>query len=208
MTLQAWALFCTTETLLCLSPGPSALLVISLALTRGRLAGVSAIVGVLAANVLYFALSASGLVALHSVSAELFTAIKWAGAAYLIWLGARMIVRTFSSSRAERALPSDASRHRAIWRGFVTQGANPNLLVYFTAILPQFVDPARPLPGQIVILACSSFLIEFTVLSIYATLASRAGRYASVRLRLVTERIGGGLLIAAGAGFASLRRDA
>ena len=206
MTVHAWALFCTTETLLCLSPGPSALLVISLALTRGRAAGFFATLGVLVANALYFALSASGLITLHALSAELFLAIKWAGAAYLIWLGVRMVVRSFSRVGAEPALPADLSGRRAVWQGFVTQGANPNLLVYFTAILPQFVDPAHPLPGQVAILACSSFLIEFTILSVYAALSSRAGRRVSTRFRVVAERIGGGLLVAAGAGLASIRR--
>jgi homoserine/homoserine lactone efflux protein len=206
MTVHAWALFCTTEALLCLSPGPSALLVISLALTRGRAAGFFATLGVLVANALYFALSASGLITLHALSAEVFLAIKWAGAAYLIWLGVRMVVRSFSRASAEPALLADVSGRRAVWQGFVTQGANPNLLIYFTAILPQFVDPAHPLPGQVAILACSSFSIEFTILSVYAALSSRAGRRVSTRFRVVAERLGGGLLVAAGAGLASIRR--
>jgi threonine/homoserine/homoserine lactone efflux protein len=207
MTVHAWALFCMTEVLLCLSPGPSALLVISLALTRGQRAGISATVGVLAANALYFMLSASGLIALHALSAEVFLVIKWAGAAYLIWLGMRMIVRSFTRARPEPGLPVRASRRRAVWQGFVTQGANPNLLVYFTAILPQFVDPTHPLPGQVAILACSSFLIEFAGLSVYAALSFRAGLGVSTRFRPVAERVGGGLLVAAGAGLASVRRS-
>jgi len=206
MTVHAWALFCMTETVLCLSPGPSALLIISLALTRGQRAGISATAGVLAANALYFLLSASGLIALHALSAEVFLAIKWAGAAYLIWLGTRTIVRSFTQSGSEPDFPVGASGRRAVWQGFVTQGANPNLLVYFTAILPQFVDPAHPLPGQVAILACSSFVIEFTVLSVYAALSFRASRRVSARLRPVAERVGGGLLVAAGAGLASVRR--
>lgn len=207
MTIEAWALFCLTELLLCLNPGPSALLVISLGLTRGQSAGVLATVGVLAANAVYFTLSASGLVAVHSLSAEAFLAIKWVGAAYLIWLGARMILRSFRVQDAGRFWSAGVSVRRSFWQGFVTQGANPNLLVYFTAILPQFVDPARPLAGQVAILACSSFVIEFTVLSLYSALAFRAGRRATRRFRLVAERLGGGLLVAAGAGLASLRRE-
>lgn len=207
MTVEAWALFCMTETLLCLNPGPSALLVMSLALTNGQAAGIRATVGVLAANAVYFALSASGLVALHALSADVFLVIKWAGAAYLMWLGARMIARSFQA-RGVSLLPSVAvSRRGSYWRGFVAQGANPNLLIYFAAILPQFVDPARPLPGQVAILAGSSFVIELTVLSIYAALAFRAGRRAAPRFRLAAERLGGSLLVAAGAGLASLRRE-
>jgi homoserine/homoserine lactone efflux protein len=208
VTIEAWALFCATETLLCLNPGPSTWLVISLGLTRGQAAGVLATTGVLAANAVYFALSASGLVAVHALSAEAFRALQWAGAAYLIWLGTRTILRSFRPREAGAPpAAAEVAPRRSFWQGFVTQGANPNLLVYFTAILPQFVDTARPLAGQVAILAASSFAIEFTVLSGYAAVAFRAGRRAAPRWRLAAERIGGGLLIAAGAGLASLRRE-
>jgi threonine/homoserine/homoserine lactone efflux protein len=137
----------------------------------------------------------------------MFLVIKWAGAAYLIWLGARMIVRSFRARGVEPSASLAASGRRSFWQGLVAQGANPNLLVYFTAILPQFVDPARPLPGQVAILAFSSFVIEFAVLSVYGAVAFRAGRRAAPRFRLAAERLGGGLLVAAGAGLASLRRE-
>jgi homoserine/homoserine lactone efflux protein len=205
MTFEAWALFCLTEALLCLKPGVSTLSVMSLAATRGLNAGVVAATGVLAANAVYFALSASGLVALNSLSAEIFTAIKWAGAGYLIWTGGMMIVRSFQQRVAPAVAPT-TSKQRAFWQGFVAQGANPNLLIYFAAILPQFVETAHPLPGQIAILAISSFVIEGSILSLYAVLAARAGRSARPRARAVIERAGGGLLIAAGVGLASLRR--
>ncbi len=206
MTVHAWALFCMTETLLCLSPGPSALLVISLALTRGQAAGFAATVGVLAANALYFALSASGLIALHSLSAEVFVVIKWAGAAYLIWLGMRIVVRSFSRAVTEPALSGRrfwASRGVAGLRHAGRESQPPGLLRCHP---PAVRRHAHPLPSQVAILACSSFVIEFTVLSVYAALSFRAGRRVSTRFRLVAERVGGGLLVAAGAGLASIRR--
>ena len=206
MTLEAWALFCLTETLLCLNPGPATLLVLSVALTRGQVAGLFASIGVLAANAVYFTLSASGLVAVHAVSAQAFRAIKWAGAAYLIWLGARMILRSFRTQPDAAPERPAVRASRSFWQGFTTQAANPNLLVYFAAILPQFVDARQPLPGQVAILAGSSFVIELAVLSIYAALASRAGQRAAPRFRRIAERCAGGLLIAAGAGLAALRR--
>lgn len=206
MTLQAWALFCLTETLLCLNPGPATLLVLSVALTRGQVAGLFASLGVLAANAVYFTLSASGLVAVHAVSAQAFRVIKWAGAAYLIWLGARMILRSFRTQPDAAPERPAVRASRSFWQGFTTQAANPNLLVYFAAILPQFVDSRQPLPGQVGILAGSSFVIELAVLSICAALASRAGQRAAPRFRRIAERCAGGLLIAAGAGLAALRR--
>jgi len=80
-----------TETLLCVNPGPSTLVVISLGMTRGQGAGIVAACGVLAANAVYFGLSATGLVAVHTISAGAFLVIRWMGAAYLIWLGSRIV---------------------------------------------------------------------------------------------------------------------
>ncbi len=205
MTIEAWALFCLTETVLCLNPGPSSLVVVSQALTRGRSAGVRATTGVLAANAIYFALSASGLVALHALSAEAFSIIKWGGAGYLVWLGVTTILRSFRSSVSTEPLESRRAG-RPFWRGFVTQGANPNLLVYFTAILPQFIDANHPIAPQVALLACSSFVIEFSVLSAYSGLSGRAGQAAAPRFRAYLERLGGGLLIGAAAGLARIER--
>jgi homoserine/homoserine lactone efflux protein len=207
MTIEAWALFCLTETLLCLNPGPSSLLVASVGLTRGRLSGALAGAGVIAANAVYFALSASGLAAVHGLSARAFFAVKWAGAGYLIWVGTRMILRSFRERGPETASLAAGSRRRSFRAGFVVQGANPNLLVYFGAILPQFIDPAGRLAPQLAILALSSFAIEFSVLCGYAALAAKAGRRGGARFRTLLERAGGGMLIAAGAGLAALRRS-
>jgi homoserine/homoserine lactone efflux protein len=206
MTLEAWALFCLMETLLCLNPGPSTLLVLSVSLTRGQIAGLFATLGVLAANALYFSLSASGLLALHALSEPAFQMIKWAGAAYLIWLGARMIVRSFRKQADAAPAPTALPGSRSFWQGFTAQAANPNLLVYFAALLPQFVDAGQSLVGQVAILAASSLVIEFTVLSLYAALAAQAGRRTAPRYQRIAERLAGGLLIAAGAGLAALRR--
>jgi homoserine/homoserine lactone efflux protein len=203
MTIEAWALFCLTELVLCLNPGPSALVVMSQSLTRGASAGIRATTGVLAANAIYFALSASGLLALNALSATAFSIIKWGGAAYLIWLGVTMILRSLGSSASPRSL-GPRGEGRPFLRGFVAQGANPNLLVYFTAILPQFIDVAHPVAPQVALLACSSFVIEFSVLSAYSGLTGRAGEAAAPRLRVHLERIAGGLLIGAAAGLARI----
>jgi homoserine/homoserine lactone efflux protein len=206
MSVEAWALFCLTELVLCLTPGPSALVVMSQSLTRGALAGMRATAGVIAANAIYFAVSASGLVALHSLSSGAFSIIKWCGAAYLAWVGLNLILRSFKSAPAVQRSPSTDSGN-PFWRGFMTQGANPNLFVYFTAILPQFIDPNHPVAPQVVLLACSSFVIETAVLSANAGLSGRAGAAAAPRFRAVVDRVGGGLLIGAAAGIARLERE-
>jgi threonine/homoserine/homoserine lactone efflux protein len=204
MSVEAWLLFCMTEFVLCLNPGPAALVVVSQSLTRGPAAGVRVTFGVIAANGIYFAASASGLVALHALSSEAFSLIKWCGAAYLAYLGISLIRSSGRSSVPEQPTPGGPGS--PFLRGFVTQGAKPNLLVYFTAILPQFIDPAHAVVPQIALLACSSFVIETAVLSVYAGLFGRAGKAAAPRFHTLIKRLGGGLLIGAAAGLARLER--
>jgi len=118
-----------------------------------------------------------------------------------------MIVRSFQPAGETLSSPDPVSRGRLFWQGFVTQGAKPNLLIYFTAILPQFIDPRARLGSQVAVLAFSSFGIEFMVLWAYSALSHRAGHAVAPRFHHLVERIGGGFLIGAGAGLATLRRQ-
>ena len=204
MTIEAWLLFCAIEAVLCLKPGPSALVVMSIAASRGQAKGIEATAGVIAANAIYFIAAATGLMAVHTLSAEVFSLIKWSGAAYLVWLGGRAIWLSFGPAR-NMATTADSTA-RPFWRGLVVQGANPNLLVYFGAILPQFVDPNSAVAPQVAILAISSFVIEFFILSGYSMLLGELGRGALANYRVHLDRLGGLLLIAAAAGVASLSR--
>jgi homoserine/homoserine lactone efflux protein len=191
-----------------LSPGPAVLLVLSMSLTRGWQPGLLASAGILEANLFYFALSATSLGAMLLASWELFFLIKWLGAAYLIWLGLKTFFARMDAVRpvAEPLTPPRIGM-RTFLHGVVAQGANPKALLFFTALLPQFVNPAAPLVPQIALLALTSVLIEFGVLTAYAVLASRArGLTYRPRFAHIINRVGGGLLIGAGAGLATLKR--
>lgn len=155
-----------------------------------------------------FVLSATSLGAILLASWELFFLIKWLGAGYLVWLGLRTFFAREASARSTTAgaAPTRAGM-RTVLHGVVAQGANPKALVFFTALLPQFVNPTEPLAPQIAILATTSILIEFGVLAGYAVLASRASGLAyRPRFARMINRVGGGLLIGAGAGLATLKR--
>jgi len=203
MSLELWLAFCITETVLCFTPGPAVLFVSSVAIARGATPGLAAALGILAGNTFYFALSASGIAAVIVASARLFTALKWAGAAYLVWMGLRMLLAR--ARPAEPALPQPVSR--SFVRGFVVQASNPKALVFFVALLPQFVDPAASLALQILVLGASSVLIEFLALSLYVALAARARQLAGTRWSGSLERLGGGVLVAAGARLAMVRLE-
>lgn len=210
MSLETWLLFCLTETVLCFTPGPAVMLVVSRSLARGAEAGVRASLGILAANSMYFVLSATSLGAILLASWDLFFLIKWLGAAYLMWLGARMILSTFTPGarrRVTREGAPGAGRGSFFSQGFLTQGANPKALVFFSAILPQFIDPAGPVAAQVTILGASSVLIELAVLSIYVGACRSARGWARhPRFAAHAERLGGLLLIGAGAQLAAIRR--
>jgi threonine/homoserine/homoserine lactone efflux protein len=211
MSFDSWLLFCATEAVLCLTPGPAVLLVVSLALTRGAGAGLGASLGILTANAFYFALSATGIGAVLLASWELFFLIKWIGAAYLVWLGLRMLFARDSpltqvgqEPGAKGARPVAAPfRH-----GVVTQGANPKALLFFTALLPQFIEPAGSVPLQVALLGASSIVIEVVALSFYVAVCHRARHVvAGPRLGRAFTRVGGGLLVWAGVRMAAIQRS-
>lgn len=203
MTLQVWLLFCMTETVLCLIPGPAVLFVVSVAISRGIRPGLSAALGILSGNVLYFALSATGVAAVLIASSSLFNLLKLVGAGYLIWLGLRMLLMRAGEPAGIPATPD----RRILLRGFLVQTSNPKALVFFLALLPQFINPESAVAWQILILGASSVLIEFLVLGVYIVLAARARQLAGARLAGPIERIGGGFLVAVGTHLAIFRSE-
>jgi threonine/homoserine/homoserine lactone efflux protein len=203
-----WWLFAVTETVLSLTPGPAVLFVLSSALRAGAKKSLASILAILTANTVYFALSASGLGALLISSYRVFFAVKWIGAAYLLYLGARTMLGRSEVLPAGESAETGASAMRLFRDGFVLQMSNPKAIVFFSAILPQFIDPHRAVLPQIVILGLISVICEFAVLSSYSVAAARASMLArQPRYAKWTNRVAGSLLIGAGAGLATLRRD-
>jgi homoserine/homoserine lactone efflux protein len=207
MTWQLWLLFVTTEAVLSISPGPAVLYVLSQAIRRGPGKSVWASGGILSANAMYFILSASSLGAVIVASYKLFFLIKWVGGAYLVYLG----LCSFLGKSSVLSLPEEKTDSRSGTRivrdGFLLQAANPKAILFFTAILPQFIDAHHNVAFQILVLGISSIVVEFIILFTYGQLAGRALATArSPRFEKLTNRIAGSLLICAGVGLARLRR--
>ena len=188
MTLKTWALFLVMETALSLSPGPAVFYVVSQAV-KGFPRAVPAAAGILAANGIYFALSATSLGALVASSAGFFQLVRWVGAAYLLYLGVRALLSPASRHAPDRSalVGPDASvpslpPERQVFTGALTlQLANPKALLLFIALLPQFIDLHRPVAPQVLILAATSMIPESFILVGYGWLAHRAVQ-ASARL--------------------------
>ena len=205
MNWELWGLFVVTEGLLCITPGPAVLLIVAQGLTRGIPASVSATFGVLTGNTIYFVLSATSLGVLIVASYEVFFFIKWLGAAYLVWLGIsafRGRSSTLSVSPAKRA-----GLLRVFANGIILQLANPKALLFFIALLPQFIDSKADIISQIFILGVTSVLLELFALLAYSAFASRFSAIAKQpRFVRTTDRIAGSFLIGAGALTAAIRR--
>jgi len=208
MSWHGWILFVMVETMLCLAPGPAVLLVVSQGLTFGWRGSIAANFGILAGNAIYFALSATGLGAVLLASYDLFFAIKWIGAAYLVWLGlGAFFGRSEGAASAAPAGARPAAPLRRFRKGMVLQLANPKALLFFAALLPQFIDPAGAVAWQVAILGVTSVAIEFVVLACYGGLAGRARLLAGrPRFARLVDRLSGLLLMAAGLGMALWRR--
>ena len=203
VSLNSWLFFSGMEALLCLTPGPAVLFVLSYGLARGGRASLWANAGILTGNAFYFALSALGLGAVLLASHEVFAVIKYLGAAYLVYLGARTIYGAGFALNADGVARATTEDWRTLTRGFALQAANPKALIFFVALLPQFIDASRAIAPQVLILGVTSVIIEFFVLAAYGYLAARAATIArEARFAAVTNRVSGGMLVAAGAGIA------
>jgi threonine/homoserine/homoserine lactone efflux protein len=193
-------LYVLAEAALSLSPGPAVMLVIACGLTHGARRSVAATLGVLSANGFYFALSATSLGAVLAASATFFTAVKWAGAAYLVLIAAQAIFGRPSPITVSRAPGESASPRALFLSGLTLQLANPKTLIFFVAILPQFVDAQLPIGAQMLWLAAGSVIPEFFILLGYGYLASRmAGIATDPRYARWTDRVAGVLVLAAAA---------
>jgi homoserine/homoserine lactone efflux protein len=208
LTWQTWGLFMVTETALCLTPGPAVLFVVSQALSHGAVRSLWANLGILTANALYFVLSALGLGAILLASHKVFLVIRWAGAAYLIYLGLMTFLGKGKALSVSEDTADEKVGRRLLARGVILQAANPKSILFFTALLPQFIDPKSPVGWQVLILAVSSVVVEFFVLGGYGFFAaSAAGLAKQPRYARLTGQVAGVCLILAGTGVALAGKD-
>lgn len=210
MTFATWFLFFITETALSFVPGPAVLFVVGTGLRHGLRASIGANLGVLSGNTTYFIASALGLGLVIAKAAPVFVVLKWLGAAYLVWLGIQSL-RAAPKAQPIEGEPTDAASEAkpvaprakltpfAAWRtALFLQLGNPKAILFFTALVPQFVHPESKLgvPMQILILGVTSVVSEFFVLLAYGALAARAAAATQdTRLLARFERASGVCLL-------------
>jgi threonine/homoserine/homoserine lactone efflux protein len=130
---------------LILTPGQDMMYVMSRALAQGRLAGLYSAVGVIIGILVHTVLAAFGVGAILAASEGLFLALKLIGAAYLVYLGAKLLL-TREASIAMQGRGARFSPGSLVWQGILSNVSNPKIVVFFFAFLPQFVDPRSPSP--------------------------------------------------------------
>lgn len=185
-------------------PGPSVSVVVANSLAGGTRAGFLTLLGTEASMLSMVTIVAFGLEAMMALVSGAFEIIKLVGAAYLMWIGWKM----FTSS-GRLSLDADDGRlpvGRYIWQGALVNWSNPKTLLFLSAFLPQFVDPARPAFGQIMVLGLIVMAIATFTDALYALAAGRARHLlTAARVRLV-NRVSGAVLMAGGVWLALQKR--
>lgn len=173
MDFNLWLTFIAVYTVISITPGPSVLMVTSLALTSGKRAALLCVLGDLLGGIALIALSLFGVGAILAASAVLFQLVKWMGIFYVAYLGIRQIVDARKVPKT--GLPINQILGLAgLKMGFLTGVLNPKAIIFYMAFLAPFMDPTAPASLQFVILACTSTVIVGVVLSGYALTAVRA----------------------------------
>jgi homoserine/homoserine lactone efflux protein len=219
MDLNVWLAFFAACWVIAISPGSGAVLAMTHGLAYGVRHASPTILGLQLGVAVTLLVAGAGVGALLLASATAFTVVKVVGAAYLIWLGWRQWVAPVGDARAGEVVatvsPSQGlplalpSRRERFLLGFFTNVTNPKGIVFMVAVLPQFIDPQRPLWTQLPVLLVTAVGVDVVVMHGYAFLASRAQRWlASARAKKAQSRVFGGVLMAMGASLFLVKRTA
>jgi homoserine/homoserine lactone efflux protein len=194
LTLHGLLAFIASELVFSLTPGPTVMLISAYGFKGGFRDALAAIAGTQTGNTLWYLICVAGLGALVVASPLVFHVLKLTGAAYLVWLGLGEIRASFRNADQQGARLKGGPYMQAA----LTQMANPKALLFFGALVPQFLDIHASMPPQYAIMFAVTFIGESVILTAYGWLASHGGRIASGRHAVWRERISGGVLVALG----------
>ena len=207
MTLITLLAFAAVAFIGIATPGPTVLLALTNGSRYGLRRALPGMVGAMLSDFVLIGAVALGLGALLAASEFWFSVVKWLGAAYLAFLGIQMLRSTGSIGRVLDNAPPSASAPRAIFtKSFLVAVTNPKGYLFFSAFLPQFIDPASPQAQQYLLLALTFAVIDFIVMFAYATLGAQAVRLLKTSGAVWLDRICGGALLALAGSLAFYRR--
>lgn len=205
VSLETWLTFFVASWLISLSPGPGALSCMAAGMRHGFRRAIWNILGLELGVILLVGIVAAGLGAVLLASQLSFELIKWAGVVYLIWLG----VCQWRAEPTPLVAVTDtgSTRRGLVFRAFLINASNPKGIVFMLAVLPQFIDPAKPLGPQYLVCLATLLLTDVVVMCGYTLLAASVLRAlrSPAHLRGI-NRAFGGLFVGAGVLLASFRR--
>lgn len=210
MDWHVWLAYFLAAWLIALSPGSGAVLSMSHGLQYGVRQTTATIVGLQIGLASILLVAGAGVGALLLASTTAFMVVKVLGAGYLIWLGVKQWREPVDGAASDAAAPSEPaglSVRQRLLRGALTNATNPKGIVFMVAVLPQFIDPNKPLALQLAILLVTTLAVDSVVMHGYAFLASRLrALMQSVRARKTQNRMFGGVLMGMGASLLMVDR--
>ncbi len=207
MAFDLWLTFVAASTILLIIPGPTILLVLSYALSQGRAVALATVAGVALGDLIAMSASLAGLGALVLASAELFVALKWVGAAYLIYLGVKLYRSAATATLGDLTEKSKLPARGVFRHAAAVTALNPKSIVFFIAFVPQFMRPEQPLLPQFTILISTFVGLAAINALAYALLADGLrARIARPSVIIGLSRFGGCALIAMGVMTAMFKR--
>jgi threonine/homoserine/homoserine lactone efflux protein len=202
MSLQLYLAFVVTCIALALLPGPIVTLLIANGLRHGTRAALINIAGVQVGLAIVIGIVAIGLTTLMATLGYWFDWVRLAGAAYLVWLGIKLIRSPVEGVGSDAPPPP---RGGFFLQGLLVSLSNPKVLVFFGAFIPQFVDMSRDHVSQVTLLGVTFMLIAAITDALYALLAGRARTFFSARRTRLLSRVSGGFMIGGGIWLALTR---
>jgi homoserine/homoserine lactone efflux protein len=193
---RLWLAYAILEVGLSLTPGPAVFTVIAQAVRHGARRSLYGNLGILSANLLYFALSALGVGAFLAASPRLYLVLRWGGIGYLAFTALRLLASHAGSLGAVRA--ADGTPRALFLQGFATHLGNPKAIVFYVSFLAPFLDTAAPWrpAAQIAAYAATTAAIEVPILVGYGVAAAQGTRLLPAgRLGLWQDRVAGGALL-------------
>jgi threonine/homoserine/homoserine lactone efflux protein len=204
--IHNYALFVTAGVLLNLTPGQDTMFILGRSLTGGLRAGIAAVFGIAMGTVCHTVAAALGLSAIMATSALAFSVVKLAGAAYLIYLGVKLLVaRPVAVAEIPKTGSPSADPRAALRQGMITNLLNPKVALFFLAFLPQFIEPASHTKTLAFLVLGATFITTGLIWSlVVAVAASRLQRFflRNPGVRSLIDRLVGGIFVLLGARLA------
>lgn len=207
MAWQVWLTFVGAAIAIAVSPGAGAIQSMATGLTHGVRRGYWSILGLETGLMLQLALVAAGLGAVVTSSILAFNVIKWIGVAYLLYLAVRQWRTATVDLREQVGKATDGGRLALVVRGFLVNATNPKGLVFFLAVLPQFVVPTAPLMPQYLAIGATMVAVDVVVMGLYSALSVRLLRWMHTpRKQTMVNRVFSGLFATAAVVLSLVRR--